>query len=420
MSIWSGVLDSCPGLLCCVVNLKGRLVYATNGYKAAASRLFGHECSEGRNYPPMITEIDRALHDILTGACLGRTGSIEVSEDKKIWEITASPLKIDSNGVSGVVLRIIPVDSTLTGQPQIIQSNPDILNSVPFRAAVVNSSGVFLAVNKFLASSSKLDIIGHDISEFIENDNISEILLRRSGWFECEMTGIKEGRNFYSFSDEDYLDKDFNSDTDSDSDSNSEDLRNIRIHASPIEWNGTDSIMLTFEDYTDFKKTHEQLRRVLTFDNYTGVLNRRGMEHMILRDLSASIKYSSQLSLIMLHIDNFREINESTSYLSGARLLREFVRLTRKTLSGQQKRQKSVLGRWESDEFAILSHCSGAAGVVLANDIRLRVDGVKISAGVADLNEGAYSGVREFVAAALDAMTEAKKLGGNQTKLAHR
>ena len=277
----------------------------------------------------------------------------------------------------------------------------------------MNSSGEILAVNKFLASSSKLELTGHNISEFIENDNLDEILSRRSGWLECTMTGIKEGRNFYSFTDSDYLDKDFN---DSDSDSEAENLRNIRIHASPIEWNGKESIMLTFEDYTDFKKTHEQLRRVLTYDNYTGVLNHRGMEHMILRDLSASIKYSSQLSLIMLHIDNFREINEKTGYLSGARLMRDFVRITKKILS---ERQKSVLGRWEKDEFMILSQCSGAAGVVLANNIRLLADRVKISAGVADLTKGAYSGVQEFIAAAYDAMTEAKKSGGNQTKLAH-
>ena len=416
-------MDSCPGLLCCVINLKGRLIYATNGYKAAASRLFGHDCKEGRTYPPMITEIDRALHDLLTAACLGKTDSIEVSEEKNIWQITASPLKLDSAsnppnsyGAAGVVLRIIPSANDSGIQHQIIQSNPDILNSVPFRAAVVNQSGDFLAVNKFLASSAKVDLTGHNISEFIENDNISEILLRRSGWFECTMTGIKEGENFYSFSESDYLDKDFNYDSDSDSDSK-EELRNIRIHATPIEWNGQESIMLTFEDYTDFKKTHEQLRRVLTFDNHTSVLNRRGMEHMILRDLSSSIKYSSQLSLIMLNIDNFREIIEGTGYLSGGRLLRDFVRIVKRTLSG---RQKSVLGRWADNEFVILSQCSGAAAVVLANDLRLKVDGVKLSAGVADLNDGAYSGVNDFIAAAYDAMTDAKKSGGNKTKLAHR
>ena len=95
MSVWSGVLDSCPGLLCCVVNIKGRLMYATHGYRAIAARLFGHKCEEGSNYPPLITEIDRAIHEALTAACLGETNSIEMAEHDNIWELSASPLRID-------------------------------------------------------------------------------------------------------------------------------------------------------------------------------------------------------------------------------------------------------------------------------------------------------------------------------------
>ncbi|MBQ7733268.1 MAG: GGDEF domain-containing protein [Synergistaceae bacterium] len=419
MDIWREVLDSCPGLLCSVINLKGRLIYATKGYKAAASRLFGHECSEGRNYPPMITEVDRALHGILTGACLGRTNSIEVSEGKdgKIWGITASPLRLKDNQIFGVVLRIVPSENAPQPKTQVIQSSPDILNSVPFRAAVVNQSGEFLAVNKFLAQSSSVKLTGHSISEFIENSDISEVLMRRSGCFECSISGIREAGNFYTFSDDDYLDKDLNAEAKSQTPAQDSAVRNIRIHASPIKWDGSECVMLTFEDFTDLKKTSEQLRRVLTFDNNTGVLNRRGMEHVILRDLNASIKHSSQLSLIILKIDNFREILEGTGYLSGSRLLRDFVRITKRAVAN---RQTGVLGRWSDDEFAVLAQCSGASAVVLANDIRLLTDGVKLSAGVADLNSGAYYGVNDFVAAAYDAMIDANKSGGNQTKISRR
>ena len=72
-TVWGGVFDACPGLLCCVVNIKGKLLHATHGYKAVAGRLFGHKCEEGRNYPPLITEIDIGIHEALTAACLGNT-----------------------------------------------------------------------------------------------------------------------------------------------------------------------------------------------------------------------------------------------------------------------------------------------------------------------------------------------------------
>ena len=96
MSIWSGVLDSCPGLLCCVINIQGRLIYATHGYKAVAARLFGHKCEEGRNYPPLITELDKNIHESLTAACLGNANAMEITKGDNTWEFTASPLIIDA------------------------------------------------------------------------------------------------------------------------------------------------------------------------------------------------------------------------------------------------------------------------------------------------------------------------------------
>ena len=84
MSEWSRVLDSCPGLLCCVINNKGKLLYASHGYKAIASRLFGHKCVEGSNYPPMISDLDKTLHEVLMAAYLGDSNGIELTENDNI------------------------------------------------------------------------------------------------------------------------------------------------------------------------------------------------------------------------------------------------------------------------------------------------------------------------------------------------
>ena len=77
MNEWTKILDCCPGLLCCVINAKGKLLYASLGYKNIAARLFGHTCKEGGNYPPMITDFDKTLHDVLMLACLGKPSAIE-------------------------------------------------------------------------------------------------------------------------------------------------------------------------------------------------------------------------------------------------------------------------------------------------------------------------------------------------------
>ncbi len=64
-----------------------------------------------------------------------------------------------------------------------------------------------------------------------------------------QMFELKAEQNFFSFSDSDYLDKEFNEISSPDSD-----FRIINIHASPIDWNGNDSVMLTFEDVTSLNK----------------------------------------------------------------------------------------------------------------------------------------------------------------------
>ena len=131
MNVWSSVLDSCPGLLCCVINLKGRLIYATHGYKAIAARLFGHKCEEGRIYPPLISELDRNIHDALAAACLGETNAIEIAENANIWELTASPLKLPEEGqftISGVVIRIVAASAK--AQPPasvVVRSSPSVV-----------------------------------------------------------------------------------------------------------------------------------------------------------------------------------------------------------------------------------------------------------------------------------------------------
>lgn len=417
MTVWGGVLDACPGLLCCVINIKGKLLHATHGYKAVAARLFGHKCEEGRNYPPLITDIDMGIHEALTAACLGDTNAIEISEGGKIWELTASPLKIDGQGIAGVVIRIASENTAKSpvNVPPVIQSNPEILNSVPFRAAVVNSEGVFMAVNRFLASCVRADLVGRNILELVSPDmtsDLTHILIKHTGSAECTMPDISAGENFYPFDISPYLDEELNEispDTEIDT------SRRIILHATPIEWNGMQSVLLTFEDVTDFRRTHDQLRRLLTVDTTKGVLNRRGMEHIIARNIHEAMHSGEHLSLIIIRADNYRIIQDARGYTATERIIRGFVRMMQRVLS---ERGKSELGRWSDDDFVILSHCSGAAAVVTANEIRGRAKDVVISAGVADIADGGYMSVSEFVDAAYSALIEAVESGGNATVLA--
>ena len=431
MEVWSGILDSCPGLLCCVVNIRGRLVYATHGYKAIAARLLGHRCEEGRNYPPLINELDKTLHEMLTAACLGNTNAIEISERGRVWDITASPLRITSQKVEGVVIRIMRSENAngneARNSPPIIRTNPEILNSVPFRACIVDSNGVILSANKFLSYGFNTALTGRKITDIAEpesEDELNDAIAKRSGKAECRMYEVNTNENFYTFDDSIYLDEELNTKDSKDESQGAQDAkkdtpeyRHVRLHAGPIQWDEKDAVILTFEDVTEYTRTHEQLHRLLTFEGSTGLLNRRGIQHVILRELGESIMKAGHLSLIMMTIDNFKSINKSKGYMSGNRVLRDFVYAMKKFLADYQN---VSMGRWSGDEFIILAHCSGASGVVIADELRERMKNISVSAGVANLADGGYASVNEFVGAAYDAMSDAKDKGGNQTVLARR
>ena len=431
MEVWSGILDSCPGLLCCVVNIRGRLVYATHGYKTIAARLLGHRCKEGGNYPPLINELDKTLHEMLTAACLGNTNAIELTERGQVWNITASPLRITSQKVEGVVIRIMRSENQnqngneSRNSPPIIRTNPDILNSVPFRACVIDSNGVILSANKFLSYGFNTALTGRKITDIAEPDSESDMndaIEKRSGKADCRMYEATVNDNFYTFDESIYHDEELNSkeeshNSETDSNSNAQEFRHVRLHASPIQWDDKDAVMITFEDITEYTRTHEQLHRLLTFEGSTGLLNRQGIQHVILRELGSAIMRAGHLSIIMMSIDNFKSINQSKGYMSGNRVLRDFVYTMKKFLAGYKD---ISMGRWNGDEFIILAHCSGAAGVVIADEIRSRMKDIAVSSGVSDLTDGGYVSVNEFIGAAYDAMSEAKTNGGNQTVLARR
>ena len=188
----------------------------------------------------------------------------------------------------------------------------------------------------------------------------------------------------------------------------------MRIHASPIDWDGEKNTLLTFEDITDTQKIHGQLRRLLTFDTRTGILNRRGLEHVLLREIGSAVKNGGDLSLIALSIDSLNYVAETSGYVAGERMVREFVGNMKKFLTG---RADSVAARFGRDEFMAIVHCPGAVAVVMANEIRSRAGDVPVSAGVADFYSRGYSGVSEFIGAAYDTMNRAKAEGGNITLL---
>ena len=274
-----------------------------------------------------------------------------------------------------------------------------------------------MGANKFLCLSLGLNPTSSNVSEILEPDmhsDLMKIIADRSGFTECLMQDLSEHENFYQFTPEEvYLDAALNDIAAREQ----ADVRRMRIHASPIDWDGEKSVLLTFEDITEYQKTHDQLRKLLTFDTRTGILNRRGLEHVLLRKIGHAVKNGESLSVIALSVDSLKYITETAGYVAGERMIRDFVKAMKNFI---HDRADSIAARYARDEFMIIVNCSGPVAVVMANEIRDRSEKIPLSAGVADFSDGVYSGVSDFIGAAYDTMNKAKASGGNITLLAGR
>jgi diguanylate cyclase (GGDEF)-like protein len=83
-------------------------------------------------------------------------------------------------------------------------------------------------------------------------------------------------------------------------------------------------------------------------DGLTGLYNRRSLDQLLQREVALSERHSSPLSIVMIDMDKFKEINDSHGHAAGDHLLRAFADCVRITL-----RKTDLAFRYGGDEFAI-------------------------------------------------------------------
>ena len=170
-----------------------------------------------------------------------------------------------------------------------------------------------------------------------------------------------------------------------------------------------------------------ELKRLTITDYLTGTLNRRHLNKVGEQELSRARRYRRSLSLIMLDIDEFKEINDRFGHKAGDLALQQ----TAKTLQ-DSLRSPDYLGRYGGDEFVMILPETGLKQAIKAAErLRVAVAGQKIvhqsheihlsiSVGVASVEDGMNSPPMDFDAFTQNAdraLYEAKKAGRNCVKV---
>jgi diguanylate cyclase (GGDEF)-like protein/PAS domain S-box-containing protein len=172
------------------------------------------------------------------------------------------------------------------------------------------------------------------------------------------------------------------------------------------------------QDISDQKQLEARLVYLTDHDFLTGMFNRRRFEQELHREIDRSRRYGTGGAIVVLDLDNFKDVNDAFGHKAGDDLLKGITAALRERI-----RQTDVLARLGGDEFAVLlpevtiEEASVVAGelvkalgqhVAVLGDQSIRVTA---SAGVATFDG---LGDVQALACADHAMYEAKGNGRNR------
>jgi len=178
----------------------------------------------------------------------------------------------------------------------------------------------------------------------------------------------------------------------------------------------------TGEFLSDMVRWGETARKRAITDELTGVYNRRYLDEALKDRFSASQREGRPMSLIMVDLDYFREINEEYGHTMGDQVILGVVEVFKKNL-----RDTDIMARYGGDEFCvILPRTDLKEALDFAEGIRLQVSELDIlskangsitrvtmSQGVASYPENAGS-LEELKEAADQALYTSKENGRNR------
>jgi two-component system cell cycle response regulator len=168
----------------------------------------------------------------------------------------------------------------------------------------------------------------------------------------------------------------------------------------------------------------ERVQDLAIRDSLTDVFNHRHSVELIQQEVARVARYEGRsLSVIMLDVDHFKDVNDQLGHLGGDAVLRELARQLREGV-----REVDAVGRYGGEEFVLLLPETGYDEAVLtAERLRRRIEQhgfqagervlrVTVSLGVASYPGGSADSAATLIREADRALYRAKQEGRNRTR----
>lgn len=192
--------------------------------------------------------------------------------------------------------------------------------------------------------------------------------------------------------------------------------RFIRWSTKPVDVDGGVGHLIVLTDVTsemELVREREQLART---DMVTSLVNRRGAEEMLEREASRAQRFGSRVSVVLLDLDHFKQVNDRHGHSAGDETLRAVAQALTAAMRGID-----LAARWGGDELLVVLPNTGVDGArSFAERVRASVEqldprimyGVTLSSGVAELAQGETW--EDAVRRADSKLYEAKQAGRNR------
>jgi diguanylate cyclase (GGDEF)-like protein/PAS domain S-box-containing protein len=131
------------------------------------------------------------------------------------------------------------------------------------------------------------------------------------------------------------------------------------------------------QDIGDRKRFEVHLAHLADHDPLTGLFNRRRFGRELSREISAAGRYGGGGAVLIIDIDNFKQINDTLGHNAGDEVMMEVAHLLRERL-----RDTDTVARLGGDEFGVLlPHAAADDTEVLAHALLDAVRGEKMPVG---------------------------------------
>jgi len=169
----------------------------------------------------------------------------------------------------------------------------------------------------------------------------------------------------------------------------------------------------------DLQREKENLEEITSVDYLTKLKNRKEIDEVLAVNYNMFLKYQEPFSIILLDIDDFKNINDTYGHLVGDEVLIGVSEVLKK-----HTRTTDTVGRWGGEEFLIICpHINDEEALIVAEKLRHKIEqksfpdiGYKtVSVGVTSIKKDIS--LHQLLINADESMYVAKNEGKNRVSL---